>query len=316
MLVKCTSCGAPQNNSEGQNCSFCGSIVIANELIQNRIDKLNANGNFFKLAEVAFEGGNFDEAINYYNRCLEIDSDFFEAWYKKGLTILKTSTVGNLKSEIAIAAFKQAIINSPEMVQFKKRVAIELVQAVINYNIVSIKHYNEFTKLNDSIVNLINKVNKTNEVIMFLLDDVGLQINEVKLIWGSIGPVIQKLRVIILGNLTNVVLANSIETSLEVNRKVIELWKKLEPSTVPAPKKTGCFIATAAMGSYDHPVVMDLRMFRDNWLLKRNWGVAFTEWYYVYGAKASKYIEKSVLLKKIAYMLIVKPLHIISKKLK
>jgi hypothetical protein len=78
----------------------------------------------------------------------------------------------------------------------------------------------------------------------------------------------------------------------------------------------GCFIATAAMGDYDHPVVMDLRMFRDNWLLKREWGVKFTNWYYTHGPKAANVIDKSTLLKKITFVTIVKPLQVITKKLR
>jgi hypothetical protein len=77
--------------------------------------------------------------------------------------------------------------------------------------------------------------------------------------------------------------------------------------------KAGCFIATAAMGNYDHPVVMDLRFFRDNWLLKRNWGRKFTKWYYKHGPKAATLIEKSVILKKLTFIFVVKPLQLITK---
>ncbi len=81
-------------------------------------------------------------------------------------------------------------------------------------------------------------------------------------------------------------------------------------------EEKGCFIATAAMGNYNHPVVMDLRMFRDNWLLQRDWGVSFTRWYYQHGPKAANVIEKSTILKKITFYMIVKPLQIITKNLK
>lgn len=79
---------------------------------------------------------------------------------------------------------------------------------------------------------------------------------------------------------------------------------------------TGCFIATAAMGDYNHPVVMDLRLFRDNWLLKRDWGVQFTNWYYTHGPKAANIIEKSTLLRKLTFFAIVKPLQILTKRFK
>jgi len=78
----------------------------------------------------------------------------------------------------------------------------------------------------------------------------------------------------------------------------------------------GCFIATAAMGDYDHPVVLDLRLFRDNWLLKRNWGINFTNWYYTHGPKAASVIEKSTSMKKLTFYLVVKPLQIITRNLK
>jgi len=81
-------------------------------------------------------------------------------------------------------------------------------------------------------------------------------------------------------------------------------------------KSGGCFIATAAMGNYDHPTVVELRFFRDNWLLKRQWGINFTNWYYQHGPKAASVIEKSTVLRRLTFILIVKPLQIITKTLK
>jgi hypothetical protein len=77
--------------------------------------------------------------------------------------------------------------------------------------------------------------------------------------------------------------------------------------------KGGCFIATAALGNYDHPVVVELRFFRDNWLLKRKWGLIFTNWYYANGPKAAVIIEKSIILRKLTFILVVKPLQLFSK---
>jgi tetratricopeptide (TPR) repeat protein len=91
------------------------------------------------------------------------------------------------------------------------------------------------------------------------------------------------------------------------NKANILIWK------LP---KSGCFIATASMGNYDHPVVLDLRFFRDNWLLKRDWGISFTKWYYKHGPIAASFIEKSVILKKLTFFLIIKPLQLIAIHLK
>jgi tetratricopeptide (TPR) repeat protein len=74
-------------------------------------------------------------------------------------------------------------------------------------------------------------------------------------------------------------------------------------------KDEGCFIATAALGDYDHPVVIDLRIFRDNTLLKKEWGKKFVNYYYKYGSIAAKWIEKSKVAKVLTFHLIVRPLH-------
>jgi hypothetical protein len=91
---------------------------------------------------------------------------------------------------------------------------------------------------------------------------------------------------------------------------------KLENKGLCSKCKGGCFIATATMGSYDHPEVMELRNFRDNWILEKKWGEGFVAWYYNYGSIAAKSIEKSFVLKKICYLLIVKPLVYLSRIVK
>jgi hypothetical protein len=100
-----------------------------------------------------------------------------------------------------------------------------------------------------------------------------------------------------------------------LSEKLFQRIQQLNPNFKKA-KSGACFIATAAMGDYDHPLVKDLREFRDNWLLKKEWGKLFTNWYYTYGPKAAKIIEKSNFLKKVVFIFLVKPLQIMTKKLK
>jgi len=79
--------------------------------------------------------------------------------------------------------------------------------------------------------------------------------------------------------------------------------------------KGGCFIATATMGDYDHPVVKELREFRDQYLLESDWGKKFTKYYYKFGPYPAKVISKSNLLQKLSYVFIVKPLSFVVQKI-
>jgi hypothetical protein len=53
----------------------------------------------------------------------------------------------------------------------------------------------------------------------------------------------------------------------------------------------GCFIATAAYGSYSAPAVQALRAFRDRYLLTNSAGSAFVRWYYEHGPVAAAWLD-------------------------
>ena len=56
-------------------------------------------------------------------------------------------------------------------------------------------------------------------------------------------------------------------------------------------KKGPCYIATMAYGDYDHPQVMVLRDFRDQWLNKYILGKWFIRAYYRYSPKLVEALE-------------------------
>ncbi|MDJ0766200.1 MAG: hypothetical protein QNJ97_24675 [Myxococcota bacterium] len=58
-----------------------------------------------------------------------------------------------------------------------------------------------------------------------------------------------------------------------------------------------CFVATAAFGSYDHPVVVTLRRFRDDFLEKIPVGRLLIDAYYAVGPGAAAFVEKSEMLR-------------------
>lgn len=78
-------------------------------------------------------------------------------------------------------------------------------------------------------------------------------------------------------------------------------------------KKEGCFIATAATGDYDHPKVVILREFRDNFLLPRNWGRTLVSAYYKSSPTIANFISANPQIKPAVVALIANPAAKIAK---
>ena len=74
-------------------------------------------------------------------------------------------------------------------------------------------------------------------------------------------------------------------------------------------EKSGCFIATAVYGDYNHPIVQDLRVFRNESLYTTSLGRKFVSFYYKYSPNIAAKLEKTKTGKFFARNLIVLPLH-------
>ncbi len=316
--IQCPSCGGPNaivGNISEQECAFCGTVFTTKE-VEDHTTKIKPENdkifNYMTLAESALEGGIYDEATNYYNKILEEDTSHAASWLGKGTCIIWSSTLGDIKMPEALNFYKNAI-KFGKGEKMKEAVGEELLHVIqIMYpNIES--HYNEFIELDEI-------GNESGADTFFL--------NFTKLVEGLEFAVehnpenidIIEYGIQLAANVNKSLKTMSSYKGVSVNyiEKFIFAKQKLNPDWDPQEaisKSSGfCFIATATMGDYDHPVVMQLREFRDQYLLQRDWGRTFTKNYYKYGPYPANIISKSNLLKRLSYVLIVLPLFFITKK--
>lgn len=106
-------------------------------------------------------------------------------------------------------------------------------------------------------------------------------------------------------------LCKTCENSISVEAKVCPHCGQPDP----VKATSGCFVATAVFGDYDHPIVKDFRYFRDNYLNKYSSGKQFIKIYYTYGPILARLAYKNILIANLLRYLILKPIHFIIKKL-
>lgn len=158
MQVKCTSCGASQNISEAQNCDFCGNLIEIESAKNNYVSFLNGeSGNLMSMAETAIDATNWDEALQYFNRVLEKEINNSDAWLGKGIAIVYTSKIGDLKISEAIAYWKNAIKHASNENAMSSRVAKEIDQVINSFYPTIENHYIEFSGLKNSYEELVNR---------------------------------------------------------------------------------------------------------------------------------------------------------------
>lgn len=158
MQVKCTSCGASQNINQAQNCDFCGNLIELESAKSNYEKAMQSeSGNLMAMAETAIDATNWEEALQYFNRVLEKDISNSDAWLGKGIAIVYTSKIGDLKIKEAIAYWKNAVKHASNEEAMGKRVAKEINEVVNQFYPTLENHFIQFKDLDNSYQELVSK---------------------------------------------------------------------------------------------------------------------------------------------------------------
>ena len=157
--IKCKSCGAVQEVlTENTSCSFCGGVIEVESSKDFYKEAITGEtGNLMAMADTAVDATNWDEALQFYNRVLEKDVTNSDAWLGKGIAIVYSSKIGQLKTAEAIAYWKNAIKHSSNKEAMGKRVAKEINTVVNSFYPTIENHYKEFNGLDDSYTELVSR---------------------------------------------------------------------------------------------------------------------------------------------------------------
>lgn len=158
MQIKCTSCGANQELTADQKCGYCGSAIEQEKAQENyKTATTGEIGNLMMMAETAIEATNWEEALQFYNQVLTKEITNSDAWLGKGIAIVYTSKIGDIKTTEAIAYWKNAIKHTENTEAMGKRVAKEINLAISSFYPIIQNHFLQFKDLEDSYLDLFSK---------------------------------------------------------------------------------------------------------------------------------------------------------------
>ena len=150
--IKCNSCGAVQEfKTDDSSCAYCGEVVEIQKAAKNYTNAIKGEfGNFLLMAETAEEATNYNESTLYYNKILEKDTTYADAWLGKGNGQIYASKIGDIKMKEALTYWKNAIKFSENKLPMQLRVGKEINNVVQTFFPNLLNHYNEYSDLADS----------------------------------------------------------------------------------------------------------------------------------------------------------------------
>lgn len=305
----CSNCKGEiqlNDNMETGYCLYCGTkILIKNEIQKIELSDMPKKDNYLNIANSAYKAGNYEEAIIYYNKVLEVDSRNWNAVYYKGLARAWKSSLVDPNIIEAVYGAKEAIeiyINTEnpstdDVEKFKATVVNDIYDILSNYAVLSKKHYHEFQDMQSSAPEYWDRIDYCTGIARYCISLISENML-IKKYYRNTKFVMVHLLLLLLKekcdiryykstsgmNLVHKIDANERLKAVSLFDSLVGEVKKhgIEMDIPEIRRNDGsCYIATAIYGSYDSPEVVILRRFRDNTLYKYSLGRLFIKVYYL-----------------------------------
>lgn len=293
---------------------YCGAII---ELAESRNAAVPTLNNYLGLARTALQAGNGAEAVQYFNRVLEIDPTISEAWIGKGKAAAWQSSLANIRLAEMQIAFSHAIDTATET---ERPNVVETCVNEMNGLVATLygmarEHMLEYVALDDIWATYLVEVS---QLIAGL---------DAALSWDSANPTtLNNIVHLCKDNIEGVAYRDqfdnnmpkawqlSIQYELQLKAKLnaattklLELDSNYRPPELKRQKADTCFVVTATMGSADHPHVTTLRRFRDKELATSSIGRVFIRWYSANGPWLAGLLTDRPLLSGASLHFVVRP---------
>jgi hypothetical protein len=328
--IVCELCGSNEFSRDDEGlfvCDYCRTKYSAEQaksmMVEGvvRIDKTADIEPLLKIARDSLTSGNHEEGLLYSNRILEIDSESAEAYFIKGVSLGRSSTLERLRLEEMSLAFQRAIeFQENSGSSFVNQVPKERWQisaTIFNAAIDFVKKSEPSRAVWDTFFAV--AVNTYEHMCLSYGEFVDLDDKEGCL--GVLSASIEFIDAIFAVGKTRQnmpsgnwgpgdwgaswLTSEQISFWSEQRSNAVSLVKEIDPEKISSDKS--CFIASASVGSNDHFILDTLREFRDLILSRSRVGSDFISWYYRWGPLAAIYVRRYLLLRTFCFGLVVLP---------
>jgi hypothetical protein len=308
-LFVCDFCSTKYSSVDVEKMMIEGTVEVAGTV---RVDRTSETHNLISLATAALDNSNANEAYDYANRALEIDTDDPNAWVVKGKAAGWSSTINNFRVPEMLGAFRRAeeLTPSDERERLRQECADTMNGVAVAVHNLSWNFTNEHVRVDGVWAAHITRCEQIVTVLQIAYE------------WGEKRAPLDNI-VIIVSNLIRGITfkayngaSSSVFLQKAYQQKMQQLLetaatdiRNFDPAyKTPHPKKSGsCFVVTATMGDESAFPVVTLRSFRDEVLADYANGRRFIQWYELNGPRMADPISESRLLRAVSLMFIIAP---------
>ena len=294
------------------------------------------------LAKTALQSKNYEQAYDYYSKLLEQDIDNKDFWVGKAIAsgysstldkmrILETISLVNAAAQIQEFSDSEKISLSNELMLIADKKIIEGIRWIDSeierkFNLLQIPagtlyEVHKIRKLSIQIA--VGNEYRPAILEIFELMELSCKLNPTK---ENFEKIIKYLNMMFDHSKRNVDYFGGLNDATDLNKKTLDIWnnasnkiKEIDPNAQviqnTPQSSSGCFIATAAAGDYNHPSVLQLRYFRDDFLNNYVIGRLFIQFYYRNSPPIADYISSRPIIKKMVFDYFIKPFSRFTEKL-
>jgi hypothetical protein len=300
-------------------CSFCGNLsALESDRGSSRQTAREGNGLSKKrtLADVALASGNAEEAYRYYSESLEEDPTDADAWFGKAASALAMSTLANFRVREAIVGFEQALKFVPATASrsILESACNEMVSACKAFDSSSYSHFLKFVQLENSSAEFDARRMLVNEGFLWVATKTPEREDfdkEFLVVTGSIYFMHKK------NGAASPLLVPLEQRHAFLRERIMRRDSSFKGANLQDIEKATnpCFVVTAAAGSANHPAVVELRHFRDDYLASFVAGRFACRIYSVIGPILARAISRHGTLQELAFRFFVAPMLLMSRML-